>query len=228
MKSTLKRIAARLPGAWQQELKRMYFARQMHRGTFTTNEREYGMLPEFVADGDWVLDIGANIGHYTARLSELVGPRGRVLAFEPVPETFALLAANVARLAHRNVTLLNVAASDTSRVQGMEIPTFATGLDNLYMAKLTGRDGALGVLCVAVDQLALDHPIRLAKIDAEGHEVSVLKGMRGILERDRPVLIVEDNSPEIMTFLDGLGFESERLARSSNRIFRPRSHARRT
>ncbi len=223
MKSTLKRIAARLPRTWQQELKRVYFARQIRRRTFATNEREYGMLSQLVSPGDWVLDIGANVGHYTVRLAELVGAKGRVVAFEPVPETFALLAANAARLPHGNVTLLNVAASDAVRVQGMDIPRFETGLDNLYMAQLTSGEGALGVLCVTVDALGLNHPIRLAKIDAEGHEVSVLKGMRGILERDHPLLIVEDNSPEIVTFLDALAYQSERLSGSSNRIFRPRT-----
>lgn len=226
MRSLLKRIAARLPRAWQQELKRLYFARQVRRRTFVTNEVEYGMLPQFVSAGDWALDIGANVGHYTARLSELVGPGGRIIAFEPVPDAFALLAANVARLPHQNVTLLNVAASDTARVEGMDIPRFDTGLDNFYMAKLVKGEAALGVLCVTIDGLGLDHPVRLVKIDAEGHEVWVLKGMCRLLERDRPILIIEDNSREITTLLDGLGYESERLVGSSNRIFRPRTDPR--
>lgn len=219
MKSVLKRLAARLPDTWQQEIKRHYFARQMRRGRFVTNEREYGMLSQFVAEGDWVLDIGANIGHYTARLSELVGASGRVIAFEPVPETVALLAANIGRLARRNVTLLNVAVSDTTRVQGMNIPRFATGLDNYYMAALTDASSTLNVLCLAVDALGIGTPIRLAKIDAEGHEVGVLRGMEDILRRDHPILIVEDNSAEITEFLESFGYRSERLAGSSNRIF---------
>jgi FkbM family methyltransferase len=155
-----------------------------------------------------------------------VGPSGRVIAFEPVPETFALLAANVARLPHRNVTLLNAAASDAARVQGMNIPRFDTGLDNFYMAQLTDDAGALSVLCVTIDGLDLHQPVRLVKVDAEGHEVAVLKGMRRVLERDRPLLIVEDSSPEIATFLDGLGYESERHVGSSNRVFHPRNHRR--
>jgi FkbM family methyltransferase len=75
-----------------------------------------------VKPGDWVLDVRANVGHYSHRLSDLVGPAGRIFAFEPVRETFELLTANVARFAHANVTLLNVTASDTARTVGMTAP----------------------------------------------------------------------------------------------------------
>src|SRR5688572_25618258 len=127
MKLFLKRIAARLPDRWQQELKRRYFRSEIRRGRFRTNEREYGLLSALVSPEDWVLDVGANIGHYTVRFSELVGKLGRVISFEPVPETFELLAANIA-LITPNVTLINAAASDSTRVIGMEIPRFDSGL----------------------------------------------------------------------------------------------------
>lgn len=91
----LKRIAARLPNRWLSELKRIHFGRQIAKGTFESSEPEYRLLPDLIAPGDWVIDIGANVGHYTKAFSERVGARGRVIAFEPVPTTFALLAANV-------------------------------------------------------------------------------------------------------------------------------------
>lgn len=94
MTKLLKRLAAKLPLPIQQELKRFYFAWQIRRGRFYTDEKEFSLLNAFIAHGDWVLDIGANIGHYTRRLSDLVGPAGRVIAFEPIPQTFEVLAAN--------------------------------------------------------------------------------------------------------------------------------------
>ena len=84
-----------------------------------------------------MLDIGANVGHYTLRMSELVGDSGRVVAFEPVPETFALLAANARGFAIANVSLLNVAASDSAGIAGIRIPQFDDGLTNYYQASLT-------------------------------------------------------------------------------------------
>ena len=52
----------------------------------------------WVRRGDRVADIGANIGFYTALLSERVGPAGAVYAFEPEPLNFARLAARTARV----------------------------------------------------------------------------------------------------------------------------------
>src|SRR5689334_11447094 len=111
MSDFLKRTAARLPNRWQQQLKRILFASQIRGGRFYTSEAEYALLSRLVSPGDWVLDIGANVGHYTVRFSELVHREGRVFAFEPVPETFELLAANTALAALNNITLINAAAS---------------------------------------------------------------------------------------------------------------------
>src|SRR5215470_17062957 len=108
----LKRIAATLPAVWQNELKRVHFRNQIRHNRFVTDEPEYSILPTLISAGDWVIDVGANVGHYTKRFSELVGPTGRVIAFEPVPETFALLAANLQVLPKTNATLINAAVSD--------------------------------------------------------------------------------------------------------------------
>jgi len=220
VKSLLKRIAATLPHAWQQQLKRWYFASQLRRNRFVTNEQEFALLDRLVVDGDWVLDVGANIGHYTARLSRLVGRTGRVIAFEPVPATFELLAANIARLPNGNVTLLNAAASDATRTAGISLPKFESGLTNFYMAKLGEGAGDVTVLTLPVDALAIPARVALVKIDAEGHEMSVLRGMTALLERDHPSLIVEDNSPDIGPFLRRFGYDVERLTGSSNATYR--------
>jgi hypothetical protein len=60
----------------------------------------------------------------------------------------------------------------------------------------------------------------LAKIDVEGHELPVLRGMRALLERDHPVLIVETSSQETIELLHGLGYATERLPGSSNLLCR--------
>jgi FkbM family methyltransferase len=167
------------------------------------------------------LDIGANIGHYTVRLSRLVGAEGRVLAFEPVPDTFGLLAANVAAAKCGNVTLINAAASADSGVAKMTIPMFSSGMKNFYMAQLTEREGELAVLTLAVDNLHLPHRVSLIKIDAEGHEIPVLAGLRAIIERDKPVLIVENSSERIAQQLRDGGYVCDRIEGSSNLVFRP-------
>lgn len=221
----LKRLASHLPSKAQQDLKRLHFGWLIRRGTFTTAEdydTEFPRLAEWAGPGDWVLDLGANVGNYTARLSQIVGPTGRVFSFEPVPETFELLVANIARFPLRNVTLLNLAASDDVALRGMTIPMLDSGLENRYMAQVTDGPGDLRIMCLPVDRLNLPHPVRLAKVDVEGHELPALKGMEALLRRDRPVLIVEGRDDEVAGFLRGLGYDFEERPGSPNRVFTAR------
>jgi FkbM family methyltransferase len=217
----LKRLAARLPRRWHFELKRLYFARQILKGCFETDEQEFKLLDSLVQPGDWVVDIGANVGHYTKRLSELVGPIGRVIAYEPVPATFALLAANAQLFAHQNVTLINAAASDHGGIAGIELPEFAAGLSNYYQAHLSATSSEFNVMTQPVDCLAIDHRVSLVKIDVEGHEAAVLSGMRGLIRAYRPILILETNSEQLIAELRSIGYVEERLSGSSNVLLRP-------
>ena len=78
----------------------------------------------------------------------------------------------------------------------------------------------LQVLTLSIDSLALPHTVRLVKIDAEGHELSVLKGMVALLARDRPTLIIEVSGQEVHSFLEGLNYSRETIPNSPNHIYR--------
>ena len=217
----IKQLFSRLPQKWQSELKRVRYARQIRKGTFQTDEPEYLMLSQLVSPGDWVLDIGANVGHYTKRFSELAGARGRVIAFEPVPTTFSLLSANAQHFAHPTVSLINAAVSGHFAEVGMSIPRFSSGLHNFYEAHLSpGTENSLPVLALSIDSLAIDHPISLVKIDAEDHEASVLAGMKTLIEKYHPALIVETGSQEVVAALSASGYAATKLPGSPNFLFR--------
>jgi FkbM family methyltransferase len=216
----LKQLASRLKPFWQNELKRVYFRWQIRRGEFLSTEPEYAMLPNLISPGDWVIDIGANVGHYTKRFSELVKEEGRVIAFEPVPETFSLLASNLQNLSFFNITLINAAVSDRTDLVGISIPYFETGLINYYQAYISGsKDSKLRVLTFNLDSMNITAKIKLVKIDAEGHESHVLKGMNGILIRDHPLLIVETNSMKVIADLKKMGYLPKKLNNSPNTLF---------
>jgi FkbM family methyltransferase len=221
--SVLRRIAARLPVHWQLKLKRIHFQRRMNQGTFVSDEPEFPLLPKFLRSGDWVIDIGANVGFYTKRFAELVGEEGRVIAFEPVPETFALLTNNLDSCRFSNVTLINAAVSDTAGVVGMTIPTYPdTGQKNYYQAHaVNATDSEFRVFTVNLDALHIPVTVRLIKIDTEGHELSVFKGMRNTLNRDRPILIVETSQSAVWEFLNVLGYAGISLPGSPNIVFHP-------
>ena len=142
-------------------------------------------------------------------------PEGRVIAVEPVPDTFALLSENVRHFGHANVSLLNCAASDSTSIVGMDIPRWSDGLQNFYQAHIVPRAGGLAILALTIDSLNLS-TVRVVKIDAEGHELSVLKGMRKLLVRDQPTLIVETSATETSAWLAGCGYSVQRLPGSSN------------
>lgn len=187
-----------------------------------TDEPEFKLLDNLLAPGEWVIDIGANVGHYTKRLSDLVGVHGRVIAFEPVPTTFSLLSANAQLFRHSNVTLINAAVSDKLETVGISLPKFPTGLTNYYEAHLSSADeSSLSVLTMTLDSLNIRQRIALVKIDAEGHESQVIGGMKKLIESSQPVLIIETSSTDIISSLSSFGYIPEKLPNSPNVLFRP-------
>lgn len=57
------------------------------------------------------------------------------------------------------------------------------------------------------------------KIDAEGHDLQVLQGMEKLLAQDRPVLIVESHSPDVIDYLESFGYRSVQNKGSPNLVF---------
>lgn len=216
----IKELISRLPVRYQQDLRKWQFRRQIIRGKFRTHEPEYNLLETLVKEGEWAIDIGANVGHYTAKLSSLVGASGRVLSFEPVPESFEVLVSNSVLLPHRNVTLLNMAVSDRSNLVGFEIPKWQSGLNNYYEARIRSDKSSIHVFCCTVDSFDFGHRISFVKIDAEGNELPILKGMRRLLERDHPILVVEAGQPNaLIDYLSALEYRVKQLPQSPNLIF---------
>lgn len=223
MKYLIKRMIAKLPESAQLELRRLFFQAQIRRGSFVPEEREIKRLGDWLRPGDLAIDVGANIGYYTLAMAHCVGSEGRVLALEPMPSTFDLLAGNVRASDVRNVTLMNVAASSTASIATMDLPMFAeTNLANLYEARLSSK-GAFPVLCVPLDSIPLPAPVRLLKIDAEGHDLDVLEGAKGLIENHHPILIVEGSEQDaVADWIRERGYSIHTEPGSSNIVGTPR------
>lgn len=136
-----------------------------------------------ISAGDVVWDVGANVGLYTQKFSTLAGPHGKVVAFEPGPQTFATLSANTARC--ENVVCEPLALSDFIGEADFHI----TAEENSPVNGLARRDGipvsAVQVVKVSTgDAFAAANP-QLApnkiKIDVEGFEYDVLQGLKSTL-----------------------------------------------
>lgn len=219
MRPSVKKLIAGLPKKWQQDLKRWHFRRLIAKGLFDPGEPEYALLPFLLKEGDWTIDVGANVGQYTDAFSRLVGRHGRVIAFEPIPETLTLLSENVSHLPNQNVTLIGAAASNVTSLVGMDIPHSTSGVENLYEARITKAPAMLETLAIPIDQLEIPHAVRLIKVDAEGHDLQVLEGSRKLLSRDMPILIIEAADPRVNDLVSQLGYREFRLPNSPNRLF---------
>ena len=156
-----------------------------------------------------VFDIGANVGFYTLLGSVLVGPGGKVFAFEPHPQNLALLNAHLSLNAVNNVAVIEKAVSDRDGV------SFFAGKD------ATGHlaaDGTLRVETVSLDSIvrqgALPPPAYI-KIDVEGAESLVLAGAKSLLSDCRPALFLATHGTEVhqdcCRFLTSLGYELRSL-----------------
>jgi len=218
----LQAATARLPANVQFELRRANYFRQIRRGSFVRHDPEILEIARYVREGDWVVDVGANIGRYTCYMAQRVGIAGRVLAFEPVEVSFALLAGNMRVAGLRNVTLFNIALSSTAGISGMTVPTYEQSkLANYYRAHIAAR-GEYPVLCLPLDAIPIPQIVRLVKIDAEGHDLHVLMGMESLLHRDRPVLIVEGWSQDAAaSWLGERGYSIRAVAGSANIVAMP-------
>jgi FkbM family methyltransferase len=138
-----------------------------------------------IVPGDVVWDVGANVGFFTAKFSDRVGPKGKVLAFEPSPATLAILKSRCGNLL--NVELVNIALSDADgTAQFQESGEVGDPNNGLVRAGASGT-----VVPVAVrrgDSLCLERgnivPTCI-KIDVEGFEKEVLDGLSATLRSPR-------------------------------------------
>ena len=154
-----------------------------------SSEQELNFLDRIVPDGAVTVDVGANYGIYTRKLSQL---SSRVHAFEPSHKTAELLR----RTSAPNVNVHEIALSDQSGNADLFIPRDHDEL--LYgLASLEPRQASSdqGVVSTKVRTDRLDAIVRegvaFVKIDVEGHELNVLNGAIELLERSQPVFLVE-------------------------------------
>ncbi|MGH0029495.1 MAG: FkbM family methyltransferase [Myxococcota bacterium] len=143
--------------------------------------------------GDVVVDVGANVGYYTLIASRLVGETGRVYAFEPDPESFALLTRNVRESGLDNVVLEQKGVSDRAGTLELYLSESNRGDHRIFQPEGESRR------TIEVESVALDDyfagrhaEVDFVKIDTQGAELLILRGMREILAgNDRLVLAVE-------------------------------------
>lgn len=157
-------------------------------------QEELRFAVERARTGGTILDVGANIGLYTVACARAAGARGRVIALEPGPGTFAKLGRTCARLGLSNVTLVQAAAG---RINGpVGFVSYHSGLDvqqHLADARPHEPGERLRVESRRLDDVCGSQvgAVTLVKVDIQGHEIGALDGAEQILANRRAHLIVE-------------------------------------
>lgn len=174
-------------------------------------EDEMGLLSNFLGPGQFVMDVGANIGAHTLFFAQKIGPEGRVLAFEPQRQVFQNLCANVALNGLSNVMTFHAGAADQHGMTAIPTPDYNHegnfGAVSLLPDPRVQNAGTEPVQLMTLDQLGLPH-LALLKIDVEGMELAVLKGAAQTIQQHRPALYIENDRPEASPALLGYLKES--------------------
>lgn len=179
--------------------------------------------------GMTAIDVGAHLGYYTRLFARCVGEQGRVNAFEPQPESFGILVRNTKRLPH--VRCLNMALLDQQR-DVVLLRDLHSARDRVsHVADPQRQEGAaIKMEAVAMDDV-LGEGVRpnLVKIDVEGSELEVLRGMERLLNHSPDVALIVECNPftlagngltpaQLLGLIQELGFEASIIVESTGRI----------
>jgi FkbM family methyltransferase len=184
------------------------------RGTLEPPVQE--ALRRLLAPGDVFYDVGANVGFFTILGARLVGPAGRVVAFEPVPACARAVGRNIALNAFHHAEIREEAVG----AAGGRAQLLVVGEASWSHLASTGRHAdvreEIDVTVVAIDELVQDGTIPapdVLKIDTEGAELQAIAGMRATIERHRPAIVCElhDTNSEFLALMDELGYTTTNL-----------------
>ncbi len=197
--------------------------------TFRVYERdETAFLRQTFFPGMVLLDIGANVGFYTAIGAHIAGPQGQVIALEPDPENFRYLEETVRANGLQNVRCLQLAAADHIGPAKLYVSTDNRGDNRLYSNELASD--TIEVQATTVDhlleELGINH-VDVVKLDVQGAEGWVLRGMKSTLLRSPGITVLTEFWPnglrrtntdpkQLLSFLEGLGLQIYKLGKNGS------------
>jgi FkbM family methyltransferase len=187
---------------------------------------DVGVAPRLCLDGYWeswitsaiarcipegaaCVDVGANHGYYTLIMADAVGRHGRVLAVEPNARLAELIALSVeVNGFSAQTTIVQKAATDghTPCVQ-LVVPSRRAACATICRDAETGEEG-VDVQAASVDELTAAWPrVDFVKVDAEGAEDQIWRGMRCTIERNPGLVVLLEFVPS--RYRDPIGFAQD-------------------
>ena len=192
--------------------------------TFETKEPDTLEWLKYYSDkGVDLIDVGANVGIYSLYFAKASGKGTRVLSFEPDASSFTSLNTNIARNNMENIQAYMLALSNQNSWVDLTLSTYEAGAgagsvtgDYMFTNATKEKQVVQKVMAVSGDvffaELNLQRPV-IVKIDVDGHEKEILKGMRSFMESDQVLsIIIEINwksdadLADVSSLLEDCGF----------------------
>ncbi|MDD3150254.1 MAG: FkbM family methyltransferase [Candidatus Gastranaerophilales bacterium] len=170
----------------------------VEKDIFYTGTYEPGILDvmkKTLYPGDIFIDAGANIGLMSIHAAKLVGENGKVLSFEPEPNTLKILNKNIAINNLKNISVYNCGLGSIEESQII----YDAICKNRGMASLMQssevKSGGTQIIVRKLDDILAENnleKVKFLKIDVEGWELEVLKGAKNLLASENaPIICIE-------------------------------------
>jgi FkbM family methyltransferase len=151
-------------------------------------------LSNYLKSGDVFYDIGANVGFFTVLAAKLVGSSGKVYAFEPDRQNADCIRHNIQLNQFNNTAVWQKAVSHTTGTGELLLAEYSGGHTLSVVDRPPDLAGSITVELVSIDDLISQGkltPPNLVKIDVEGAELDVLRGMIQTIKQYQPIIIYE-------------------------------------
>ena len=157
------------------------------------------IFKKLINPNEEIIDLGANIGIHTLFFSKLVGDKGRVVSIEPQKEIFYQLCTNLLLNNIKNVDALNYACTNEQNLYyEMEEIDWSNSGNSKIQKKHKNRIKSNYIRSIRLDDL--DISPSLIKIDVQGSELNVLKGGFNLINKCRPIIIIEIEEHHLQEF----------------------------
>jgi FkbM family methyltransferase len=181
---------------------------------------ETALFSAFLTSSETVLDLGANIGWYSLVAGTTLKGSGRVVAFEPEPTIGAILERNIVRNGLRNVEIVRAAVVDRETNACFVTTPHHVGDHHLVEGPTNEPTMTVAVTSIDAQWRRLGVTIDLIKIDTQGAELAIFRGMRELLSTQsrKPVIITEfwphglrrfgANAADLIDLMESFGYEA--------------------
>jgi FkbM family methyltransferase len=182
------------------DLRQLHLGLAIATGNFEPDETAF--VRKTIRRGQFVVDIGANIGYYTTMFGRLVGENGFVYAFEPIEDTYTKLVSAVRRAGLDHIVRpLKMALSS---VQGTAKMAFSSNSMNIGGAHMLSTHDDAALMCVeeveqdTLDRMIAGRKVDFLKIDVEGAEKLILNGGYSVFKAGIPNTLIEFNRDQLL------------------------------